>query len=171
MFAEITLRRSRTILSSRGKNGSSALPQCLRRACFATARQRRGCGSGVAPSSATGSGLRLIQEKRPEEVSSGLHVQVGESKGNTRVAARAVRRGLEPRIPLTLNRTSDRDSPPLLHAARGNKNSKKPRPREPVADVTGVVYALRVQSVSSWAAEGVRPYKCRQHCGRWRDPP
>ena len=95
----------------------------------------------------------------------------GESKGNTRVAARAVRRGLEPRIPLTLNRTSDRDSPPLLHAARGNKNSKKPRHCEPVADVTGVVYALRVQSVSSWAADGVRPYKCRQHCGRWRDPP
>ena len=45
----------------------------------------------------------------------------GERKGETRVAACAVRRGLEPRIPLTLNCTSDRDFTPLLHAARKNR--------------------------------------------------
>ena len=33
-----------------------ALPQCLSRACFATARQRRDCGDSVPPFSATGSG-------------------------------------------------------------------------------------------------------------------
>ena len=35
---------------------SSTLPHCLSRACFATARQRRGCGAENPPSSATGSG-------------------------------------------------------------------------------------------------------------------
>ena len=43
----------------------------------------------------------------------------GESRGGTGVAAKAVRRGLEPRIPLTLKRTSDRDFSPPLPAARG----------------------------------------------------
>ena len=52
----------------------------------------------------------------------------GESKGGTRVAARAVRRGLERRIPLTLNRTSDRDLTPLLHAARGNRKQPEQNP-------------------------------------------
>ena len=83
----------------------------------------------------------------------------GEAKGKTRVAARAVRRGLEPRIPLTLKHTSDRDEPPPLPAARENMHNKKPRHCEPVTDVTGVVYALRVQSVSSRAVEDARPYR------------
>jgi len=48
----------------------------------------------------------------------------GEPKGATRVAARAVRRGLEPRIPLTLNCTSDRGFTSPLSAARATKNSK-----------------------------------------------
>ena len=48
----------------------------------------------------------------------------GESKGETRVAARAVRRGLEPRIPLTLNRTSDRVFIPAFPAARGLRSGQ-----------------------------------------------
>ncbi len=43
----------------------------------------------------------------------------GESKGGTRVAARAVRRGRCARVSLTLNRTSDRDSTTLFPAAHG----------------------------------------------------
>ena len=66
----------------------------------------------------------------------------GESKGKTRVAARAVRRGLEPRIPLTLKHTSDWDEPPPLPAARENIHNKKPRHCEPVTDVTGVAIRL-----------------------------
>ena len=66
----------------------------------------------------------------------------GEAKGKTRVAARAVRRGLEPRIPLTLKHTSDRDEPPPLPAARENMHNKKPRHCEPVTDVTGVAIRL-----------------------------
>ena len=83
MFAEDNLRRSRPILSRRGKNGS------------------------WTPRKATRGGVLWT----PREI--------GESKGGTRVAARAVRRGLEPRIPLTLKRTSDRDFSPPLPAARG----------------------------------------------------
>ena len=76
----------------------------------------------------------------------------GESKGVTRVAARAVRRGLEPRIPLTLNRTSDRDFAPPQPAARENRKRQKALSLRASAH-TGVVYALRVQSVASRAAE------------------
>ena len=119
VFAETDLCRSRPILSRRGKNGSSALPQCLRRVCFATTRRRRGCGSGAAPASATGSGLRLIQRKATRGRVLWTPLEGGESRGGTGVAAKAVRRGLEPRIPLTLKRTSDRDFSPPLPTARG----------------------------------------------------
>jgi hypothetical protein len=49
----------------------------------------------------------------------------GEPKGETRVAARAVRRGLEPRISLTLNRTSDRVFPRPFIAARGLRSRQR----------------------------------------------
>ena len=42
--------------SSRGQGPLLALPHCHSRACFATARQWRGCGNCALPVSATGSG-------------------------------------------------------------------------------------------------------------------
>ena len=76
----------------------------------------------------------------------------GESKGVTRVAARAVRRGLIPRIPLTLNRTSDRDFAPPQPAARRNTNSKiNTRHCEPVR---------RLVWQSAFRADNIRPYRC-----------
>ena len=49
----------------------------------------------------------------------------GESKGGTRVAARAVRRGRCARVSLTLNRTSDRDSTTLFPAAHGLRSRQR----------------------------------------------
>ena len=74
----------------------------------------------------------------------------GESKGKTRVAASAVRRGRCARIPLPLNRTSDRGFTLPLPAARGNMNNKKPRHCEPVH---------RLVWQSAFRADNIRPYR------------
>ena len=61
---------------------------------------------------------------------------------------------------LPLNRTSDRDYTTPLPAARRPCCSAILISSLRASAATGVVYALRVQSVSLRAAEGVRPYGC-----------
>ena len=90
------------------RNGVTALPQCLSRACFATARQRRGCGAKKLPSSATGSGSISAQRKPTRGSFLWTPLKSGESKGKTRVAAIEMGRGLgTPHSARPLNGTSD----------------------------------------------------------------
>ena len=60
LYARHDLRKSRPIsLFGTCPKRETVLPpcrKCLSRSCFATARQRRGCGDSVPPSSAPGSG-------------------------------------------------------------------------------------------------------------------
>ena len=61
-------------------NPHNALPPCLSRACFATARQRRGCGKCAPPSSATGSGGSHFSAAKPERcIIKGLSQPGGET--------------------------------------------------------------------------------------------
>ena len=124
LFAVTGLRNQDPFLSSRGKKRFfrlAAMPPAgllrdsppearlrIRRCAFICHRQRL----APDPRKATRGSVLWTPRKR------------GEPKGATRVAARAVRRGLEPRIPLTLNCTSDRGFTSPLPAARATKNSK-----------------------------------------------
>ena len=98
----------------------------------------------------------------------------GASKGVTRVAARAVRRGLIPRIPLTLNRTSDRDFAPPQPAARRNTNSKiNTRHCEPVRRLvwcTPCGCNPHFGRMISAPTDAIRDHCLRQHRGRRGDP-
>ena len=76
----------------------------------------------------------------------------GEPKGETGVAAKAVRRGLEPSIPLTLSGASDRGFTSPYPAAHRNTNSKiNTRHCEPVR---------RLVWQSAFRADDIHPYRC-----------